>query len=172
MIRSHKIGAVFFYTICTLGVIFDILIIIEGIFSFEMFFSGLFFVAFGIPGYFEHKAYKRKVTKYNELLKENKLKRIEYSIDTIHTVKGRVYRVVFYINKEECEISFPQSKAKNNNNYEYYLEPIYKKNGEFKDFIAYADKKKSDEKCINSGVELREYEKKLSQARRQKNKDK
>ncbi|URZ15203.1 hypothetical protein [Clostridium felsineum] len=168
MIRFQKRVAIFFYTISIAAIGFDILYTIRCGIDFSLIMGSMLFIVLYIPAAHINKWHKNQIERYTKLLKADKADRIDYIIDHIDTVRGRAYNILFYINGEMCELRIPAYKCKNNNNYEYYLEPIYKKNGKFKDFIVYADKNESDEKCINSGIELREYEKKLSEARRQK----
>ncbi|URZ15207.1 hypothetical protein [Clostridium felsineum] len=168
MIRFQKRVAIFFYTISIAAICFDILYTIRCGIDFSLIMGSMLFIVFYIPAAHINKWHKNQIERYTKLLKADKVDRIDYMIEQIDTVRGRAYNIIFYINGEICELRIPAYKCKNNNNYEYYLEPIYKKSGKFKDFIVYADKKNVYEKCGNHTNEIREYEKKLSQTRRQK----
>ncbi|URZ03936.1 hypothetical protein [Clostridium felsineum] len=170
MIRFQKRVAIFFYTISIAAIGFDILYTIRCGIDFSLIMCSMLFIVLYIPAAHINKWHKNQIERYTKLLKADKVDRIEYMIDHIDTVRGVAYNIVFYINGEMCELRIPAYKCKKNNNYEYYLEPIYKKNGKFKDFIVYADKKNDHVKCMHSTNEIREYEEKLSEARRHKNK--
>ncbi|URZ07801.1 hypothetical protein [Clostridium felsineum] len=172
MIRFQKRVAIFFYTISIATIGFDILYTIRCGIDFSLIMGSMLFIVLYIPAAHINKWHKNQIERYTKLLKADKVDRIEYMIDHIDTVRGVAYNIVFYINGEMCELRIPAYKCKKNNNYEYYLEPIYKKNGKFKDFIVYVDKKSAYDKSAQYLNEIREYEEKLSEARRQKNKDK
>ncbi|URZ03932.1 hypothetical protein [Clostridium felsineum] len=168
MIRFKKRIAIFCYVLCIIGIVFEVAGIVRLGIDIGAISCFMCLVILGVPGYFQYKSYKKYIKKYNKLLKSNRLKKIEFMICEVNNYRGLNYTIVFYINGEKSIIRIPAYKCKNNNNYEYYLEPIYKKNGEFKDFIVYADKKNDHVKCMHSTNEIREYEEKLSEAHRQK----
>lgn len=160
--------AIFFLTISILIICGDIEKIISFGIEFDDILCNLFFIGLGIIGFRIYRWYKRQIKKYTELLKEDRLDKIEYIIYDIERVRGVVYNTAFYIDGVKCKLRFPQYKCKDNDNYEYYLEPIYKKNGEFKDFIAYADKKNDYKKSIESTNEITECEEKAEKKRKRK----
>jgi hypothetical protein len=113
-----------------------------------------------------YKVYIKQLKKYRDLLRNSDVERIDYRIYSSRNIRGKSYKLEFYINGEKFIVPVAKSQCRGNKMKQYYLKPLYKKNGEFKDFRIYMDKCDAWDKERNYMREVKEFD---EQNRKQQN---